>query len=69
MFVKNSIFILVFSILAITGCSQNQNQPAIKNQRTMKFKQLTPEEERVIVHKGTEAPFTGKYEKFSETGT
>jgi peptide methionine sulfoxide reductase msrA/msrB len=35
----------------------------------MKFKQLTPEEENVIVHKGTEAPFTGKYEKFSETGT
>lgn len=35
----------------------------------MKFKQLTPEEERVIVHKGTEAPYSGKYEKFNETGT
>ncbi|MEI7498925.1 MAG: bifunctional methionine sulfoxide reductase B/A protein [Bacteroidota bacterium] len=35
----------------------------------MKFKQLTPDEERVIVNKGTEAPFTGKYEKFNMAGT
>jgi peptide methionine sulfoxide reductase msrA/msrB len=31
--------------------------------------ELTPEEERVIVHKGTEAPFTGKYNNFFEAGT
>ncbi len=30
---------------------------------------LTPEEERVIVYKGTEAPFSGKYYKFNERGT
>ncbi len=30
--------------------------------------ELTPEEERVIVHKGTEAPFTGKYNNFFEAG-
>ena len=35
----------------------------------MEFRQLTPEEERIIVHKGTEAPYSGKYEKFNETGT
>lgn len=29
---------------------------------------LTPEEARVIVHKGTEAPFTGKYDEFFENG-
>lgn len=30
---------------------------------------LTPEEERVIVRKGTEAPFTGEYNDFKIEGT
>lgn len=30
---------------------------------------LTPAEERVIAHKGTEAPFTGKYHDFKGQGT
>ena len=33
------------------------------------FNELTPEEEAVIVDKGTEAPFTGKYDKHKEVGT
>ncbi|MEW6050231.1 MAG: bifunctional methionine sulfoxide reductase B/A protein [Candidatus Zixiibacteriota bacterium] len=41
----------------------------IKMEKTTTKAKLTPEEERVIVHKGTEAPFTGKYYKNSETGT
>ena len=35
----------------------------------MKLKELTPEEERVIVYKGTERPFSGKYESFFASGT
>ncbi len=35
----------------------------------MKSKKLTPEEEYVIVHKGTEKPFSGKYYKFKQKGT
>ena len=37
------------------------------NGQTMK--PLTPEEKRVIVDKGTEVPFTGRYYKHSEDGT
>lgn len=68
MSVKNGIFILAFSLLAFAGCTQSQDQPVVKTKQNMKFKQLTPEEERVIVNKGTEAPFTGKYDAFNETG-
>ncbi len=35
----------------------------------MSDERLTPEEERVIVYKGTERPFSGKYHSFNETGT
>ncbi len=39
--------------------SQNQTQN----------RQLTPEEESVIIHKGTEAPFTGRFYAFWDKGT
>ena len=35
----------------------------------MKLRKLTPEEEDVIVHKGTEAPFTGEYDSNFKPGT
>src|SRR4030042_1506940 len=41
---------------------------AFYGDKTM-YKKLTPEEKRVIVNKGTEMPFTGKYDKHFEEGT
>ncbi|OGC76822.1 MAG: methionine sulfoxide reductase [candidate division Zixibacteria bacterium RBG_16_40_9] len=35
----------------------------------MEYNKLTPEEERVIIKKGTETPFTGKYNNHKEKGT
>jgi len=35
----------------------------------MKYNKLSPEEEKVIIYKGTEKPFTGKYYNHIEKGT
>ncbi len=35
----------------------------------MKLNKLTEEEESVIAHKGTEAPFSGEYDNFFKKGT
>ena len=55
--------ILIFLILGliITGNGQDAQK--------MKYNKLTTEEERVILHKGTERPFTGKYVDHHEWGT
>jgi methionine-R-sulfoxide reductase len=37
--------------------------------KSSKWRKLTPEEEDVIVRKGTEEPFTGEYDKNFERGT
>jgi peptide methionine sulfoxide reductase msrA/msrB len=39
------------------------------SKKKTEYKKLTQEEASVIIHKGTEAPFTGKYYAFWERGT
>lgn len=47
-------------ILAFASCGESQE---------LKLNPLTREEQQVILHKGTERPFTGKYYNFHEKGT
>lgn len=54
------LYILVFSIIFLK---------VNMAQEKMEYNKLTPEEERVIIHKGTEMPFTGKYTSNKASGT
>jgi peptide methionine sulfoxide reductase msrA/msrB len=67
---KNVLIVLLLAFagfVLLNGGEKDMNE----NQKVEKstFKKLSPEEERVIVHKGTEMPYTGKYDKFFEKGT
>ncbi len=62
---KTAIYIALLIQWSAIGCAQYTTQKT----DSMQFKKLTPEEERVILHKGTERPFSGKYNDFYEKGT
>jgi peptide methionine sulfoxide reductase msrA/msrB len=58
---RKHIFLILIS-LALIRCQAGA-------QEKMPYNKLTPEEERVILHKGTERPFTGRFVGHHEKGT
>lgn len=56
---KSILIISIFLIAPLINMAQDKNN----------YNKLTPEEERVIIGKGTEVPGTGKYLNNKETGT
>ncbi len=61
---KKIPLIFYFSLTAVTLINFS-NYP----QEKMKYNKLTPEEEHVILNKGTEAPWSGEYVDFKGHGT
>lgn len=47
----------------------SQTNTIIKKDTIMQYNKLTPQEEYVILHKGTEAPYTGEYTNNKASGT
>ena len=68
---KTIMVLSVFILTALTACAQKQEKKEVTSKTTkkMEWNKLTKEEEAIIVHKGTEYPGTGKYDKFDEKGT
>ena len=63
---RTNYIAFLFIILNFAAYCQSNEKSTMKNQ---KYNQLTKEEERVIVNKGTEYPFSGKYNNHYLKGT
>ena len=63
---RTNYIAFLFIILNFASYCQSNEKRTMKNQ---KYNQLTKEEERVIVNKGTEYPFSGEYNNHYLKGT
>ena len=60
---------MYFKLRLVILCVLIISNQTLYSQDKMKLNELTNEEERVIIHKGTELPNTGTYNNYKEDGT
>lgn len=60
-----TLLLSLLTLLILQSCAQKQNTMTTNKG---KYNELTPEEEYVILNKGTEAPFSGKYYLSKDSG-
>lgn len=77
----HQIILSVLLLCAFTACAQESTKKSTNKEKSMstnktvadgkviKYNELTPEEERVIINKGTEYPGTGKFLYNKSKGT
>ena len=65
---NNAIITVGFLIISNIIACQTENIKPATIMENKKYNSLTKEEERVIVYKGTEYPFTGEYNNHYENG-
>lgn len=54
-------WILLLGLLLIANQACTQHNKSTKKEENMEYNKLTSTEENIIIHKGTERPFTGEY--------
>lgn len=59
------LFLTLFQSSCTSQTEIPQNEKKVSKDN---FKKLTPEEERIIVNKGTEYPYSGEYNDFKDSG-
>ena len=61
--------ILILAAFGIFSINSQENKLTDSKENKVKYNKLTADEEKVIIHKGTEAPFSGKYYLQIDKGT
>ena len=64
-----AVAFICLTVISFSACAQQTETEANKKEGKMNWNKLTPEEERVIINKGTEYPGTGKLLNNKEKGT
>lgn len=65
---KQGISLILLLFLGACQAQEKKTNQTIEKSDTMKYNDLTPQEERVLAHKATDRPFTGDYYNKKDQG-